>query len=138
MGRFLSGQYLIDPAGPIFHFVWPALLFFLLLAMVGTTFCYFVEETNNKRAPITRMAQRVQAFGWTLAVIGLILIGFRVGDARIPLVGSRIVLYADAFGFVVLAGYVLWFLKFVLPQKNAAYEERLLKRQYQPRARRRR
>jgi hypothetical protein len=33
---------------------------------------------------------------------------------------------------------VLWWMRVVLPQKNAAYEERLLRRQYQPRARRRR
>jgi TRAP-type C4-dicarboxylate transport system permease large subunit len=136
--RYLSGQYLIDPAGPSFHFVWPAILFFVLMAMVGTTYCYFVSETNNKRAPITRMSQKVQTIGWTLAVVGLILIGFRVGDAQLPLVGSRLVLYIVALGFVALLAYVLWWMRVVLPQKNAAYEERLLRRQYQPRARRRR
>jgi len=136
--RYLSGQYLIDPAGPSFHFVWPAVLFFVLMGMAGSTYCYFVEETNNKRAPITRMARRVQAIGWTLTVIGLVLIGFRVGDARLPLVGSRIVLYVVALGFVAVLGYVLWFLQVVLPEKNAAYEQSLLRRQYQPRSRRRR
>ena len=136
--RYLSGQYLIDPAGPTFHFVLPAILFFVLMAMIGTTYCYAVSETNNKRAPVTRMSQRVQTIGWTLTVIGLILIGFRWGDARIPLVGSRLVLYIVALGFVALLGYVLWWMRCVLPQKNAAYEERLLRRQYQPRARRRR
>jgi TRAP-type C4-dicarboxylate transport system permease large subunit len=136
--RYLSGQYLIDPAGPSFHFVWPAILFFVLMAMVGTTYCYFVSETNNKRAPITRMSQKVQTIGWTLAVVGLILIGFRVGDAQLPLVGSRLVLYIVALGFVALLAYVLWWMRVVLPQKNAAYEERLLRLQYQPRARRRR
>lgn len=129
---------MIDPAGPSFHFVWPAVLFFVLMAMVGTTYCYFVSETNNKRAPITRMSQKVQTVGWTLAVVGLILIGFRVGDAQIPLVGSRLVLYIVALGFVGLLGYVLWWRRIVLPRKNAAYEERLLRRQYQPRTRRRR
>jgi TRAP-type C4-dicarboxylate transport system permease large subunit len=136
--RYLSGQYLIDPAGPSFHFVWPAILFFVLMAMVGTTYCYFVSETNNKRAPITRMSQKVQTIGWTLAVVGLILIGFRVGDAQLPLVGSRLVLYIVALGFVALLAYVLWWMRVVLPQENVAYEERLLRRQYQPRARRRR
>jgi len=136
--RYLSGQYLIDPAGPSFHFVWPAVLFFVLMAMAGTTYCYFVAETNNKRAPITRLSQRVQTIGWTLTVVGLILIGFRVGDARIPLVGSRLVLYIVALADVALLGYVLWWIRYVLPKKNAAYQERLLRRQYQPRARRRR
>jgi len=136
--RFLSGQYLIDPAGPNFHFVWPAVLFFVLMGVLSTTYTYFVAETNNKRAPITRMASRVQTIAWTLAVLGLILIGFRVGDARIPVVGSRIVLYLVALGFLALLGYVVWFLYSVLPQKNAAYERMLLRRQYQPRSRRRR
>ena len=136
--KYLSGQYLLGPAGPSFHFVWPAVLFFVLMAMAGTTYCYFVSESNNKRAPITRMSQRVQTIGWTLTVIGLILIGFRVGDAQIPLVESRLVLYIIALGFLALLGYVLWWMRVVLPRKNAAYEERLLRRQYQPRARRRR
>lgn len=135
---YLSGQYLIDPAGPAFRFVWSAVLFFPLMAMLGSLYCYFVEETSHKRAPITRMARKVQTIGWTLAVAGLILIGFRVGDARIPLVASRLVLYLVALGFMALAVYVLWFLRFVLPEKNAAYEQTLLRRQYQPRARRRR
>ena len=135
--RFLSGQYLIDAAGPNFHFVWPAVIFFLLMGMLSTTYSYFVGETNNKRAPITRMAARVQSIAWTLAVIGLVLIGFRVGDARIPVVGSRIVLYVVALGFAALAAYVLWFAYRVLPEKNAAYERTLLKRAYQPRSRRR-
>lgn len=136
--RYLTGQYLINPAGPNFHFVWPAVLFFLVMPMIGSTYCYLVEETNHKRAPVTRMARKVQAIGWTLAVIGLILIGFRVGDARIPVVASRLVLYLVALGFVAVAAYVLWFLRFVLPEKNAAYEQTLLRRQYQPRSRRRR
>jgi vacuolar-type H+-ATPase subunit I/STV1 len=135
---YLSGQYLLDPAGPTFHFVWPALVFFLLMGMAGTTYAYFVGETNNKRAPITRMASRVQTIGWTIAVIGLILIGFRVGDAHIPLVGSRLALYIVALGYVALAIYAAWFIRVVLPRKNAAYEQTLLRRQYQPRSRRRR
>jgi vacuolar-type H+-ATPase subunit I/STV1 len=135
---YLSPQYLIHPGGPNFHFVWPAVLFFLLMGMLATTYAYFVEETNNKRAPMTRMARRVQSICWTLAVIGLILIGFRVGDARIPLVGSRLLLYIVALGFVGALAYVLYFLRFVLPQKNAAYELTLLRRQYQPRTKRRR
>lgn len=106
--------------------------------MAATTYCYVVSETNNKRAPITRMSQRVQTIGWTLAIVGLILIGFRWGDAHIPIVGTRLVLYIVALGFVALLAYVLWWMRFVLPQKNAAYQERLLRRQYQPRARRRR
>jgi hypothetical protein len=136
--RFLTSQYLIDPAGPNFHFVWPAVLFFILMGMVGSTYCYFVEESNHKRAPITRMARRVQTAGWTLAVCGLILIGFRVGDARIPFVASRLVLYLVALGFAALGAYAVWFIRFVLPEKNAAYEQSLLRRQYQPRSRRRR
>jgi vacuolar-type H+-ATPase subunit I/STV1 len=136
--RYLSGHYLFDPAGPSFHFVWPAVIFFILMGMVGTTYCYLVSETNNKRAPITRMSQRIQAIAWTLTVIGLILIGFRVGDAQIPVVESRVILYIAAVGFLALLVYVLWWMRFVLPRKNAAYEERLLRRQYQPRARRRR
>lgn len=136
--RYLSGQYLLGPAGPNFHFLWPALLYFVFMAMAATTYCYVVSETNNKRAPITRMSQRVQTIGWTLAIVGLILIGFRWGDAHIPIVGTRLVLYIVALGFVALLAYVLWWMRFVLPQKNAAYQERLLRRQYQPRARRRR
>ena len=136
--QYLSGQYLIDPAGPSFHFVWPAVIFFVLCAMLATTCTYFVAETNNKRAPITRMVRRVQGFAWTIAVIGLILIGFRVGDARLPLVGSRLVLYIVALGFVALVAYVLLFLRVQLPKLNAEYESRLLRRQYQPRSRRRR
>lgn len=136
--RYLTTQYLIDPAGPNFHFVWPAVLFFALMAMAGSSYCYLVEETNHKRAPITRMARKVQTAGWTLALLGIVLIAFRVGDARIPVVSSRLVLYVVALGFVAVAAYVLWFLRFVLPQKNAAYEQTLLRRQYQPRSRRRR
>jgi hypothetical protein len=135
---YLSGQYLIDPAGPNFRFVWPAVLFFVLMPMLGSIYCYLVEETNHKRAPITRMARRIQTIAWTLAVVGLVLIGFRVGDARIPIVASRVVLYLVALGFIALAGYVLWFMRFVLPEKNAAYEQTQLRRQYQPRSRRRR
>jgi hypothetical protein len=136
--RYLTGQYLIDPAGPNFHFVWPAVLFFILMPIIGSVYSYLVEETNHKRAPITRMARKVQTAGWSLGIIGLSLIGFRVGDARIPVVASRLVLYLVALGFVALAIYVLWFLRFVLPEKNAAYEQTLLRRQYQPRSRRRR
>ncbi len=136
--KFLSVQYLIDPAGPKFHFVWPAVLFFLLMGMVATTAAYFVAETNNRRAPLTRMVRRVQTIAWTLAVIGLILIGFRVGDASIPVVGSRIVLYVVALGFIALAAYVAWFVYRVLPEKNAAYERMQLRRAYHPRSRRRR
>jgi vacuolar-type H+-ATPase subunit I/STV1 len=135
---YLSGHYLLDPAGTNFRFLWPAVLFFLLMGMAATLYSYFVYETNNKRAPITRMSQRVQGIAWTLAVVGLILIGFRKGDAQIPLVGSRLILYLVALGFLALLAYVLWWLRVVLPQKNAAYQERLLRRQYQPRARRRR
>jgi vacuolar-type H+-ATPase subunit I/STV1 len=134
----LSGQYLIDPAGPSFHFVWPAVLFFILMGMAATTYCYFVSETNNKRAPITRMAQRAQSIAWVVAVVGLALIGFRVGDAHIPIVGSRLVLYIAALGFVALAVYVAWFLRYVRPAKDAAYQQTLLRRQYQPRSRRKR
>lgn len=136
--NYLSGQYLLGPAGPTFHFLWPALLFFVTMGMVASTYCYVVSESNNKRAPITRMSQRVQAIGWTLAIVGLILIGFRWGDAQIPVVGTRLVLYLVALGFVALLAYVLGWMRFVLPQKNAAYQERLLRRQYQPRARRKR
>ncbi|HEX6511309.1 MAG TPA: hypothetical protein VF157_03355 [Chloroflexota bacterium] len=133
---FFSRQYLLDAAGPNFHFVWPAVLFFLLMGVLATTYCYFVGETNNRRAPVTRMADRVQAISWTLAVIGLILIGFREGDAHIPVVQSRLLLFLVALGFVALAGYAAWWTRTVLPEKNAAYEQRLLRRQYQPRRRR--
>jgi hypothetical protein len=131
---FLSVQYLLTPAGPNFHFVWPALLFFVLMGFLGSTFCYYIGETNNKRAPLTRTAQRVQGLAWTLTAIGLLLIGFRVGDARIPLVGSRLVLYLVGLGYLAVLGYLIWFLQVVLPQKNAAYEQTLLRRQYHPRA----
>lgn len=134
---YLSGHYLFDPAGA-FHFALPAVVFFVLMGMVGTLYCYCVSEVNNKRAPITRMSQRIQATGWIITVIGLILIGCRWGGAQIPLVQSRIMLYIAGLGFVALFAYVLWWLRFVLPAKNAAYQERLLRRQYQPRARRRR
>ena len=110
----------------------------MLMGMIGTTYAYFVGETNNKRAPVTRMASRVQTIGWTIAVVGLILIGFRVGDAHIPLVGARLALYIVALAYLGLAAYVVWFVRVVLPRKNAAYEQTLLKRQYQPRTRRRR
>lgn len=136
--NFFSRQYLIDPPGPSFHYVWPAVVFFLLMGMLATTYAYYVGETNNKRAPVTRTAQRVQAIAWTLAVVGLLLIGFRVGDARIPLVESRLLLYLVALGYVALLAYVVWFLRVVLPAKNAAYEQTLLRRQYHPRARARR
>ncbi len=138
--KYLSGQYLLDPApgDAGFHFVIPAILFFLLMGMVGTTYCYVVSETNNKRAPLTRMAQRVQTIGWILAFVGLVLIGMRWGGAQIPVVRSRLVLYLAGLGFVALAVYVAWFLVRVLPAKNAAYQQTLLRRQYQPRSRRRR
>jgi hypothetical protein len=66
-----------------------------------------------------------------------VLIGFRMGDARIPLLESRIVLYLVALGLVALVAYVLWFLRFVLPEREEAYQQLQLRRQYQPRARRR-
>jgi len=135
--KFLSGQHLVDPAGPGFHFVWPAVVFFVLMGMAATTYCYIVSETNNRRAPITRMAQRVQTIAWILAVIGLLLIGLRVGDAHIPVLEARLVLYLVVLAYVALAAYLIWFLARVLPAKNAAYQQTLLRRQYQPRARRR-
>lgn len=135
--RYLSGQYLLNPAGPRFHFLWPAVLFFILMGLAAMTYSYFVEETNNKRAPISRMARRVQSVAWTIAVVGLILIGFRMGDAQIPVLESRLALYVVALGFVALLVYVLCFLRFTLPKRNAAYETTLLRRQYQPRRRRR-
>jgi hypothetical protein len=131
--KFFSGQYLLDPAGPSFHYVWPALLFFLLMGMIGTTYAYYVGETNNKRAPITRMSQRIQAVAWTLTVVGLLLIGFRIGDARIPLVGSRLILFLAGLGYVAVLGYLVYFLRVVLPRKDAAYQQTLLRRQYHPR-----
>ena len=136
--QYLSGQYLIDPAGQSFHFILPAVIFFVLCAMLATTWTYFVAATNNKRAPIARMARRVQGIAWTIAIIGLILIGFRWGGAALPLVRSRLVLYIVALGFVALGAYVLLFLRLQLPKLNADYESRLLRRQYQPRSRRRR
>ena len=72
---YLSGQYLIDPAGPNFHYVWPAAIFFPLCAMLATCYAYFTAEANNKRAPITRMAQRVQGIAWAIAVVGLAMAG---------------------------------------------------------------
>lgn len=135
---YLSKSYLIDSAGPDFHYVWPAVIFFLLMGMLATTYAYPVEQQNNKRAPLTRMARKVQTWAWTLAVVGLVLIAFRVADARIPFAESRLLLYLVSLGFLVLLGYVVWFLRFVLPDKNAAYEANLLRRQYAPRSRRRR
>ncbi len=134
--KFLSGQYLLDPApgGSAYHYIWPALLFFVLMGMLASTYAYYVGETNNKRAPITRMSQRVQGIAWTLAVVGLVVIGFRWGEAAIPLVRSRLLLYLVGLGYVALLGYLIYFLRVVLPQKNAAYEQTLLRRQYHPRA----
>jgi len=134
--KYLSGQYLLDPApgGSSFHYLWPALLFFVLMGMLASTYAYYVGETNNKRAPITRMSQRVQGIAWTLAILGLLVIGCRWGDASIPVVRSRLLTYILALGFLALLGYVLWFLQVVLPRKNAAYEQTLLRRQYHPRS----
>jgi hypothetical protein len=135
---YLSGQYLIDPAGPNFHYVWPAAIFFPLCAMLATCYAYFTAEANSKRAPITRMAQRVQGIAWAIAVVGLAIIGLRKGDAAIPFVQSRLAMYIVALCFVGLAGYVVWWVRFELPKLNAAYEATLLRRHYQPRSRRRR
>ena len=106
--------------------------------MLASSYAYFVGELNNKRAPITRMAGRVQGIAWTVAIIGVLLIGFRVGDAQIPLIGSRLVLYLVALCFLGLVLYVGWWLRYELPRRNAAYEATRLKRQYLPRSKRRR
>ncbi|MHB8619164.1 MAG: hypothetical protein ACYDAG_06275 [Chloroflexota bacterium] len=135
--HYLSFQYLFGPAGPNFRFVWPAVLFFLFLAMASTTYAYYVGEVNNKRAPLTRTSRRVRTAAWIITLIGLILIGFREGNASIPLAESRFPLYVTAFAYVVLGGYLTYFLRVVLPKKNAAYEMTLLRRQYMPRRRRR-
>jgi hypothetical protein len=134
---YLSTQYLLNPAGT-FHYVWPAIIFFPLCAMLATCYAYFIGEANNKRAPITRMANRVQGIAWTIAVIGLAVIALRWGEASIPFVNARLPMYIVAFAFVVLALYAVWFVRVRLPKLNAAYEATLLRRQYQPRSRRRR
>ena len=134
---YLSTQYLLSPAGG-FHHVWPAVIFFPLCAMLATGYAYFTGEANNKRAPITRMASRVQGIAWTIARIGLALIALRWGEASIPFVNARLPMYVAALAFVVLALYVVWFIRVQLPKLNAAYEATLLRRQYQPRSRRRR
>ena len=134
---YLSADYLLQPASGDFRFLWPALVFFVLCPLIATCYGYFVDQTNNKRAPVTRMAQRVTGIAWVMGVIGLVLVLFRWGDAHIPLVGSRLLMYLAALAFAVLLAYVLWFLRYELPKRNAAYESTLLRRQYQPRSRRR-
>ena len=135
---YLSGDYLLGSAGGYFRYIVPAIIFFPMMAMAGTLFAYYIGQVNNKRAPITRMANRVQTIGWTIAIIGLVIVAFRWGDAHIPLVSTRLAMYVAALAFAVLAGYVVYFIRVVLPQKDAAYQQTQLRRQYQPRARRRR
>ncbi len=134
--NYLSGAYLLSPAAPQFRFVWPAVLFFLTMAMLSTTLAYLVEQQNYKRAPITRKVGQIRTWAWSIAIVGLVLIGFRVGGAAIPWIESRLLLYLVALCYLGLAGYLAYFLRYVLPKKNEAYEATRLRRQYQPRRRR--
>ncbi len=131
-------QYLLDPAGPGFRFAWTWVALFLLMGMLATVYSYAVQQTNHKLAPITRMSKRVRSIAWTIVAIGLVVVGMRAGEAQLPLVQSRLLLYLLALSFLGLAGYVVYFMRRVLPKHNAAYEQSLIRRQYMRPAKRKR
>ncbi|MDE3074083.1 MAG: hypothetical protein KGJ86_01525 [Chloroflexota bacterium] len=135
---YFSRQYLLDPAGPRFHYVWPWLILFVFMGMLATTYAYWVAEEHHKRAPITRMSRRIRSIAWSVALVGLALIGLRVGDAQLPIVQSRLVLYLLALSYAGLAAFLAYYVSVVVPRLDAAHQVAMLRRQYIPRSKRRR
>ncbi|HUZ78214.1 MAG TPA: hypothetical protein VMV93_11600 [Chloroflexota bacterium] len=131
-------HYVLDPAPPAFRYLWPWVVFLVLVPMAGTTLAYLMEERHHKLAAIARVAKRLRDACWVLAMVGLILIGLRVGDAQLPLVRSRIVLYAVAVAYLAMAIWFGYYSAVVAPRLDAAHQEKLLRRQYLRSSRRKR